>query len=131
MNPYGGGRQGKAWYLHTFPNSYLRGGIPVEKGQPYVFSAYLRTDKPGTKAEVTVCNFAFNYRNQAQGSVKTFELTPEWKRYEVPFEYPQEGWNEGHRPDAAIMLTVLGGHSSVWVDAIQFEKGDKATTYEP
>ena len=91
----------------------------------------MRADKPGAKAEVVVCNFAFNWRNRAEGSVKEFDLTPDWKRYEVAFEYAKEGWHEGHRPDAAITITSLDGHSSVWVYAIQFEQGDKATTYEP
>jgi len=92
----------------------------------------MRAEKPGMVGQLTVCNYAYNGMRTNQGVVKEFPLTTEWKRYEVVFEYPKRGvWGEGHRPDAAIAVGNRSGAGAIWVDAVQFEKGSKATAYEP
>lgn len=132
VNP-GGGSAGraKAVYRHRFASTGLRGGIPVQPGKPYVFSAYMRAEE-GTRVELNLCNYAYNSWRYHEGVQDQFMLTGDWKRYEAVVMYPEKGWSQGHRPDLGVVIRHRGGTSdSIWVDAVQLEEGETATPYEP
>jgi hypothetical protein len=120
-----------ATYRHAFASTGLRGGIPVERGRPYTFSAYLRAEKDGTPAEIVVCNYVMNSLRYEEGVTRRLALTPEWMRYEVTVTHPPAAWAKGHRPEFGIVLRNLGADTSIWIDAAQFEPGDRATAYAP
>ena len=126
------GGRADAVYRHRFATTGLRGGVPVQAGEPYVFSAYLRAEKEGTRAELIACNYAYNSWRYEEGVRQSFPLTSDWQRCEVVVTYPEKGWSQGHRPDLGMVIRHGGGASdSIWIDAVQFEKGTFATPYEP
>ena len=57
----------------------------------------------------------------------TFRLTPQWKRYSTRFKMPRPGPVEIH----FNTWSASGREQTVWVDAIQLEKSDRATAYQP
>lgn len=97
-----------------------QGWLKAERGQAYTLSAYLKGDQPGRTGVLFV--------RQAGGRSlrKDFPLTTEWQRYSFTFTPDQEyfwtaaGVDQG-KADAA----------TVWVDAVQLEKGAQATPYQP
>lgn len=99
-----------------------RGWIPVEKGKSYTLSAYIKAGSEGLTGVLSI-NQAFqrSIRHQIQ-------LSPNWDRYTLTFE-----------PESDQLFVALGldleaskrDAGTVWIDAIQLEKGPKATTYCP
>jgi hypothetical protein len=73
-------------------------------------SAYMKSQPAGVKV-----NFA---------GQKVIVLTDDWCRYEVPFV------REGGAYDDMINI-YPGSKGTFWIDAVQMEQGDKATSYEP
>jgi hypothetical protein len=116
-------------YRHEFPNTWLRGGVPVTPGQSYVLSVYLRADRPGRKARLSLVNFARNSAIEEEGAVSVVELDTQWRRYELTLTYPANGFpTEALRPD--LEVSIRGG-PGVWIDAVQLEEGTRATEYAP
>ena len=82
--------------------------------EKYVFSVWLRSDKDGAIVRL---------RAGKSGDIP-FKVTCEWQRYSLPF-------------DAGAGGAMLGVHlastekTTVWVDALQVERGEKATEFEP
>ena len=120
-----------ATYRHKFASQGMRGGIPVEIGKTYVFSVYLRAEQEGAKADLVLCNFAWNSPLVNEGVRKTVILTTEWKRYQVACTIPTEGWTRGVRPEVAVLIYHKGVDSAIWADAAQLEEGEQATPYTP
>lgn len=82
--------------------------------EKYVFSAWLRADRDGVTAKL---------RAGKKGDT-SFQIDRQWQRCSVAFE-------------AGSGASMLGVHfvadagATVWVDALQIERGDKATEFEP
>ncbi len=67
-----------------------------------------------------------SYTSLTKETMKMFQLTSEWKRYEFSFQIPQS-----QPVEVCINGTVYGKErGKILMDAIQFEKGSKATAYE-
>ncbi|MCF6176800.1 MAG: hypothetical protein L3J71_13660 [Victivallaceae bacterium] len=70
---------------------------------------------------------------------KTFNLSTEWKRYSLPMvlgnDFVKEARGSGRQNYYALVMTMNGNRQhqpmTVWVDAIQIEKGDRATEFQP
>ncbi len=82
--------------------------------EPYVLSAWLRSDRDGQVVRL---------RAGAAGDVP-FPVTREWQRYSLPFQ-------------AGTGQVMMGIHftaepeTTVWVDAVQLERGRTPTDFEP
>ena len=120
----------RAQYIHAFAaRGASRGGIPVEVGKTYVFSAYLRAEKPGAAAVLSIYNFVWNSPVDKEGASQRFRLTTDWQRYEVACSIPREGWTRGFRPEVTLFIQSQAVTGSIWADAVQLEEGPRATPY--
>jgi hypothetical protein len=92
--------------------------------EKYVLSAYMRADRPGVR--VRFVGFGWRVPKPTFG-YKEFTLTTEWQAYsEVGSLIP--GLPSWH----SVGVEILGGQDgTVFVDALQFEKGTELTEYEP
>ena len=115
-------------YRHQFTSAGMRGGILVEPGKPYTFSIYMRSDRPGATANLTLCNFAYNSANAEEGATERVTLTPEWRRYSVTVTRPETGWSPGIRPEMTIIIRTTSPHT-FWFDAAQLEQAAAPTQY--
>ena len=76
-------------------------------GAPLVYSAYLRTDRPGgAKAELQCC-----------GKVKVVDVDGEWRRFEQAFPDPPQNW----RSPAVVVRNPHGERFNLWIDDAQLE----------
>jgi hypothetical protein len=130
--PMGGGRTPVLYfdYFEPVAKPQLRplaaslGWIKVEKGQPYVLSADLRASVDGTPAVLgaRAQDPSAGWNNYDQ----KLKLTTAWKRYSVTFR-PQRGHVFLYAgPDLPADQRV-----DVAIDAIQLEKSDKASEFQP
>ena len=99
-----------------------QGWFRVKPGEKLTLSAFLRADAEGVAAQLAV-NEAPNHLLRKQVTVGK-----EWQRREFtftptqPFLFIAVGLDlEASRRDAATL----------WLDAVQLERGDHATAYEP
>lgn len=111
----------------TSPLAANIGWIPVEVGETYTLSAYLRTDKPGTRARLLIrigVDPRVGYYTQPDHAV-TVELTDTWTRHSLTWvaDEPQAFVAVG--PD----LESEDAEATVWIDAVQFEKAAQPTDY--
>ncbi|MHC4561061.1 MAG: carbohydrate binding domain-containing protein, partial [Planctomycetota bacterium] len=97
-----------------------RGWITVESRVSYTLSAYMKADCDGLTGMLSV-NQAF------RGSLhREVQLTDKWQRHTFTFQ-PQAG-----QVFVALGLDLEASHQeagTVWIDAVQLEKGTKATPY--
>ncbi len=97
-----------------------RGWITVEPNIDYTLSAYMKAKSDGLKGVLSVRQ-AFN-RTLKQ----SIDLTTEWNRYSFTF-----------KPRANQIFIALGADlatldsGTVWIDAVQLEKGSIASDYRP
>ena len=96
----------------------------LEESTDFVLSAYMRADRDG----VTVRFLGFGWRvPEPTFGYKDFTLTTEWKRYsEVGTLIP--GLPKWH---SVGVLVPADQEATVYVDAMQFEKGQELTDYDP
>ncbi len=99
-----------------------RGWITVKPGEPLTLSAYLRSESDGTVGQLAVSEAPDRL------SHRQVRVGPDWKRYEFtftpaqPFLFVAVGLDlEATKRDRAVL----------WVDALQLERGAKATDYHP
>ena len=99
-----------------------RGWIDVTPGQEYTLSAYMKADSDGLAGVLSV-------RQAFRGALRrAVSLTPSWQRYRYTF-----------RPQSDQVFVALGldleasgkEAGTVWIDAVQLQKGPDATAYEP
>jgi hypothetical protein len=99
-----------------------RGWFRVKPGEKLTLSAFLRADAEGVAAQLAA--------NEAPSNLLRKQVTvgKEWQRYEFtftptqPFLFIAVGLDlEASKRDAATL----------WLDAVQLERGDHATAYEP
>ncbi len=99
-----------------------RGWINVEPNIDYTLSVYMKANSDRLKGVLSVRQ-AFN-RTLKQ----SIDLTTEWKRYSFTF-----------KPQASQIFVALGSDlitseldsGTVWIDALQLEKGSIASDYHP
>ena len=95
-----------------------------EKARRFVLSAYMRADKPGVKVQF----FGGGYRvKEPSFGKKEFTLTTEWRRYSEVGILPAA---LGRYHSIGVDLVSADG-STIWIDALQLEEGDKPTAFEP
>jgi hypothetical protein len=106
---------------------------PVQPGSgPLVFSFFARSDRPGTPIQAQLhCGY-----RAVLG--RTISLDREWRRYEVAgtvgTDLATETANAGHAGWYAPVLRLLppvGAWGTVWIDALQVERGTAAAPYAP
>ena len=98
------------------------GWISVAPGKPYVLSAYVRSDRPELSAHCTIVEV------DGRQESRSFKVGEGWQRIEV-----------AHRPKGEQVYCVIGFTPSasdhpdgtLWIDAVQFERGEAATPYQP
>lgn len=103
------------------------GWLRVEKGASYTFSAYMRADRDNVPAKLVLW-LGTDQREWAQPDkrYKDVILTKNWKRYSFTLTVEE--------PDVFISLgpdltAYPGDCATVWIDAVQLEKGNEATEY--
>ena len=99
------------------------GWIPVEKGNTYTLSAFMKADKPGVTGHLLVREVE-GVKNRADQR-KNAALTTKWARYSFTIKAAKDyvfvcaGFYPGEIKEAKI-----------WIDAVQFEKGEKTSEYQ-
>ncbi|KPK65554.1 MAG: hypothetical protein AMK73_02700, partial [Planctomycetes bacterium SM23_32] len=98
------------------------GWVPVERGRPYVFSAYVMADRPATPVRLLL--------REAEGrnSTRDFSVGTDWQRVELSVTAQRDfmcGFVGLDLTDSELPGATL------WVDAVQLEPGVAATAYQP
>jgi hypothetical protein len=98
------------------------GWVPVERGRPYVFSAYVAADRPGTPVRVVV--------REAEGRnhARDFTVGTDWQRVELSITAERDFVCGFVGPD---LTESDAPGATVWVDAVQWERGRAAGAYRP
>jgi photosystem II stability/assembly factor-like uncharacterized protein len=110
----------------TAPRLANRGWIDAVPGQKYTLSAFLRADRNGIPAQMTVYQAADPSIQTRIDSVNHyFNLTNTWIRYSFTITASEKQVFVAVGPN----LSNENDSASVWIDAIQFEKGVSATGY--
>ena len=82
----------------------------------YVLSVYMKADQDGVKANL----------GSGAWEWKTVTLTTSWKHYSTVATVPVGGKRYNH-----IIVRTSREPCTIWVDAVQVEKGEKPTAFEP
>jgi hypothetical protein len=98
------------------------GWIPVERGQPYAFSAWVAADRPHLPVRV-VCWQADGRRLE-----KTFSVGQEWTRVQLTFTAETDFACGFVGPDLKQAEKPEG---TLWLDALQWEQRKEPTPYRP
>lgn len=99
---------------------YARYGINSREKGIHTFSLYARSAKSGDRLSVRIAE------KEGVWKSKTFNLTENWERYNFNFEITGGGTKTTHK---LIHIQLLSGDSIVWIDGLQFEKGEEATEF--
>ncbi len=108
------------------PRAAHIGWIETEVGASYTLSAYMKADKAGVPATLQV-RFGAPHEGMLDRQ-ETVTLDTEWKRYtftctaEKRYAFAAVGPDLTNHDDPA---------ATVWIDAIQLEKGEQATEFAP
>lgn len=98
------------------------GWLKVSKGEEYTLSVYLKSKKPEIMVRLGIYDFM-------KGPISQIvKVSNRWKRYLISI-----------KPRSDYCFVLVGpelsnspqNNHTLWVDAIQFEKGNKATEYQP
>ena len=98
------------------------GWVPVERGQSYVLSAYVATDRPDLPVRI-VCWQADGRRQE-----RAFSVGRDWTRVQLAFTAEADfvcgfvglDLRQAQRPEGTL-----------WIDAVQWEPGKGASLYQP
>jgi hypothetical protein len=90
------------------------GWFKVTPGEPLTLSAWLKSDADDVAAELLVSDPS---RRQSKKEIK---VSKEWTRHEFTF-----------KPSQAFLFVAIGSEATLWIDAVQLERGVHATEYEP
>lgn len=88
----------------------------VERGEPYVFSVYLKSDREDVPVKLTI--WEWNIGRMHTNEVK---VGKNWERYESVIKETTTG--------NLRVRVELQGEGALWVDAVQLEKGKTSTSY--
>lgn len=98
------------------------GWMTVAKGQAYTLSAFLKSDRP------SVVGVLFVRQSDGRNLRKDFPLTTGWQRYIFTFTPQAEFIWIGAGFDLAASKASA---ATVWLDAVQLERGEQASGYQP
>jgi len=114
-----------SWDRHIYYRRPPRGWQPVDWNKSYTLSVYAKADRPGIELTMLVgCYY------QTGEFEKTVELTQDWKRYVLPVEIPTgESFNVWSHVRIHLVPEARE-EGTIWVDAVQFERGTEASEYE-
>ncbi|NCO41304.1 MAG: hypothetical protein GW892_21660 [Armatimonadetes bacterium] len=96
---------------HPVAEQRLAPGLVLHQGRSYVFSFYLKGDRP----DLALSAFAGSWYSYHQ-----FKATDGWQRYSFPYT-PE---NDETQPFVRVDLL---GQGKVWLDEVQFEEGTEPT----
>ena len=98
------------------------GWLRVQPGEPLTLSAHLRADAEGVVAQMLVVEAPDRQRREPA------RVGPQWQRHEFRFTPSQPFLFVAVGPD----LEASGRDAvTLWIDAVQLERGSRATPYEP
>ena len=97
------------------------GWVRVEQGATYTVSCALKADQPDVPARIMV-------REGERNRTKDVLVGAEWQRFTMTYRANADFAWFGAGPD--LTDSDLDA-ATVWIDALQFEKADKATDYAP
>ncbi len=110
------------------------GWISVNRGQPYTLSAFMKADRKG------VVGILFVRQSDGRNLRKDFPLTTEWQRYTFTFTPQADFVWVGAGLDLTASKVGAGANLpekkganlfSVWLDAVQLERGNQPSEYRP
>ena len=110
----------------TAPLAANRGWVDVIPGQEYTLSAYMRSDRNGIPAKMTIyqsADPAIQVRIDKQD--KHFILSNNWIRYSFTITASEKQLFVALGPN----LSNDNDSATVWIDAVQFEHGISATDF--
>ena len=124
QNPYEGKTCLKVETKGRGERVYAACSPKLEKDTPFVLSAYMRADRDGVK--VRFVGFGWLVPKETFG-YKDFTLTTKWQRYS------EKGTLIPGLPSWHSVGVLVHGRqeATVYIDALQFEKGTELTEYEP
>ena len=121
--------------------------VKLKAGVPHVLSMYAKSDVSDVSAKIEIGDGSRS-RGGKPLFVREFELANQWKRLQLGFIPPgNDGWDPGDLPlqPGGFLVRTQGrtspdhysirirfysnGTSSVWVDAVQLEEGEKASPF--
>ncbi|HYD82817.1 MAG TPA: carbohydrate binding domain-containing protein, partial [Opitutus sp.] len=105
------------------------GWITIKPGETYTLSAYMKANRPGIPARL-VMRFGndLSASPSPHNEEKTVTLTEKWERYSFTFKANDVSVCVGVGPD---LRNQPDAEATVWIDAVQFERSDRATAYTP
>lgn len=103
------------------------GWIPLAAGQQYVLSCYAKANRDDTPVRMAIYQPGDEVPSQL--ACRSIVVGTQWQRISVPVTSNADtfAW-------VAIGLDMIKPQSNVgtlWIDAVQFERGDKPTEYAP
>jgi hypothetical protein len=98
------------------------GWVPVERGQSYVFSAYVTADRHGTAVRVVI------WQADGRRMQQTFTVGQDWTRVQLAVTAEADfacgfvglDLRQAQKPEGTL-----------WLDAIQWERGKEPSPYHP
>ncbi|GEM_PF-5603750 len=99
---------------------YARYGINSREKGIHTFSLYARSAKSEDRLSVGIKEKEGAWKN------KVFNITETWERYSLNFEIAGGGTKTTNK---LILIQLLSGDSTIWIDGLQFEKGEEATQF--
>jgi|GEM_PF-1973324 len=91
--------------------------IQLKRDCKYTVSAWMKTDKPGLKANIFCGEESWGGNNWG-----AIPVTTEWKRYSFPFE--TKDFKKGRYCLTWVGIDSQCKEGSLWIDAVQVEEGD-------
>ena len=117
---------------NEYGSNIMRGRFACEKlptkETAYTLSLYMKGNKNGDKANLL--SILRSGSKIISYATTTFKLSTEWKRYSLPVKLKNPGPVQTAIPRHSGEISVLPSPgTTIWMDAIQLEKGDKATEF--
>ena len=97
------------------------GWVRVKKGATYVVSCVLKADQPDVPARIMV-------RECERNKSRMVRVGTQWQRFSMTFEADHDFAWTGVGPD---LTNAVPGAATLWIDAVQFEKADIPSDYQP
>lgn len=105
------------------------GWITIQPGETYTLSAYMKASRAGVPARLVVrLGDDLSPNPQPRNEEKAVALTTSWQRYSFTVTAKDVSVCVGLGPDLRAQPDT---EATVWIDAVQFERGGQATPYTP